>query len=266
MTKEGYPGSLVDIVDREFRGYSTVIDIGAGSGHFAIPLAIRGYRIMAIEPSEAMVKIFQKKLHTCGFQNTISISQCRWEDWTPPDFFSATNEKFKTATLCAYSIYGIKNLTSAITKMLQHSWKVVILMGNDEASTTLSGVLRKSLSLVSCAHDIIPRLIASLENLTRNYTVHDITITRRTTFTDLDAEAEYYLRHFRLSHQYKSHIQHLLLQACTQVLRDEKKPHIAYDNPSCHPNVKCFEETTDRKGYYFFDNIYRDVMVVIVNE
>ncbi len=81
MTREGYPGILLDIVTDDIHGCTAVIDIGAGSGHFAIPLAKKGYSVTAIEPSAAMVALLKKKLRKCEFQNRIQINQCRWEDW-----------------------------------------------------------------------------------------------------------------------------------------------------------------------------------------
>ncbi|MFN2386811.1 MAG: class I SAM-dependent methyltransferase [Thermoanaerobaculia bacterium] len=51
-----YPAALWDWIDRRFalRPGAEVLDVGAGTGRATFPLAERGYRVTAIEPSETM--------------------------------------------------------------------------------------------------------------------------------------------------------------------------------------------------------------------
>jgi ubiquinone/menaquinone biosynthesis C-methylase UbiE len=61
---------------------SRVLDIGAGPGTFAIPLATRVKEITAIEPGEGMVAILNERMKKTGITNITSI-QKRWEDIDP---------------------------------------------------------------------------------------------------------------------------------------------------------------------------------------
>ncbi len=61
---------------------SRVMDIGAGPGTLAIPLASRVKDITAIEPGEGMTAIMAERMKKDGISN-ISIIRKRWEDIIP---------------------------------------------------------------------------------------------------------------------------------------------------------------------------------------
>jgi ubiquinone/menaquinone biosynthesis C-methylase UbiE len=63
-----------------------VLDIGAGPGTLAIPLAPRVKEITAIEPGEGMVAILNERMKKKGITNVTTI-QKRWEDIDPPSDF-----------------------------------------------------------------------------------------------------------------------------------------------------------------------------------
>lgn len=60
---------------------STVLDIGAGPGTFAIPLAKRGCRVTVVEPSPVMHDALVKRIKA-DLIRTITIIPKRWEDVT----------------------------------------------------------------------------------------------------------------------------------------------------------------------------------------
>jgi len=61
---------------------SRVLDIGAGPGTLAIPLAPRVKEITAIEPGEGMAEILSERMRKESITN-ISLIQKRWEDIIP---------------------------------------------------------------------------------------------------------------------------------------------------------------------------------------
>jgi 2-polyprenyl-3-methyl-5-hydroxy-6-metoxy-1,4-benzoquinol methylase len=66
---------LLGLVSRE----STVVDVGAGAGRFAIPLAREVARVVAIEPSEAMRAALESDAQRAGVSN-LEVVATRWED------------------------------------------------------------------------------------------------------------------------------------------------------------------------------------------
>jgi ubiquinone/menaquinone biosynthesis C-methylase UbiE len=55
MARPAYPAALIDAL-AELASGGTVIDVGAGVGHLALPLAARGIEVVAIEPALAMLE------------------------------------------------------------------------------------------------------------------------------------------------------------------------------------------------------------------
>jgi SAM-dependent methyltransferase len=57
----------------------TVLDIGAGGGRYALPLALECREVIAIEPSEGMRRVLEEALAEYGIHNVQSID-ARWPD------------------------------------------------------------------------------------------------------------------------------------------------------------------------------------------
>ena len=70
--KQGYPDPGEDLAAFEARGLgrsSTVVDLGAGTGQFAIPAARRFGRVVAADVSPVMVDALRQKAATAGAAN-----------------------------------------------------------------------------------------------------------------------------------------------------------------------------------------------------
>ena len=57
----GYPGEIVPTILSRIEPESTILDIGAGTGAFAIPLAEAGHHVIALDPSEYHLSILKSK-------------------------------------------------------------------------------------------------------------------------------------------------------------------------------------------------------------
>lgn len=60
---------------------SRVLDVGAGSGNWAVSMAEMGVRVVALEPSSGMIEILKQKIDALGFgPDRISIRQQTWQE------------------------------------------------------------------------------------------------------------------------------------------------------------------------------------------
>jgi SAM-dependent methyltransferase len=58
--RPGYPAALVDRLVALTGGDGTVVDLGAGTGLLALPLARRGLAVRAVEPASAMLDVLRE--------------------------------------------------------------------------------------------------------------------------------------------------------------------------------------------------------------
>mgnify|MGYP001134071997 CR=1 FL=1 len=93
----------------------TILDIGAGAGVFAIPLARVSKKIFAIEPSKEMLNILQKKAKKEGLANIISLRK-KWEDASSAELMKQNHGKFDVV-LSSHSLYYITDLHRSFQKM-----------------------------------------------------------------------------------------------------------------------------------------------------
>src|SRR6516225_4703922 len=69
---------VLDALSRLVATDGTVVDVGAGAGRFAIPLARRVARVIAVEPSETMRHTRESDAQRSGIRN-IDVVASRWE-------------------------------------------------------------------------------------------------------------------------------------------------------------------------------------------
>lgn len=93
----------------------TIVDIGAGTGVFAIPLAKNAGKVVAVEPSEGMLDILRKKAEDEGLTNIEYINK-RWEDVTTSELLRINGGKYD-AVICSHALYYITDMHHSLRKM-----------------------------------------------------------------------------------------------------------------------------------------------------
>jgi ubiquinone/menaquinone biosynthesis C-methylase UbiE len=71
--KQGYPDPASDIELLDERGVRSVVDIGAGTGQFAVPAAARFDRVVAVDVSPAMIEYLRSRAESAGV--TLELAQ-----------------------------------------------------------------------------------------------------------------------------------------------------------------------------------------------
>ncbi|MCL0106987.1 class I SAM-dependent methyltransferase, partial [Thermodesulfovibrionales bacterium] len=64
LEHNGYPGILLNKMQKHLNKHSTVLDIGAGTGAFALPLAQLVKAVTVVEPSVEMLARLRRKMDT----------------------------------------------------------------------------------------------------------------------------------------------------------------------------------------------------------
>jgi SAM-dependent methyltransferase len=105
------PDELLDYIVSQTDSNTTVLDIGAGSGRWTIPLAGTANTVTAVEPSGTMLDNLQGNIASAQLNNIQTI-QSSWEDAVvkPHDI-----------TVCAHAMYSSPDLASFVRKIEQHT-------------------------------------------------------------------------------------------------------------------------------------------------
>jgi len=109
IRNSGYPGEIVPTILSHIEPESTVLDIGAGTGAFAIPLTEAGHHVIALDPSEYHLSILRSK----GECETVCSlwDEKAAEEIPPVDY-----------TIAAYSFID-EGITGFLTRAINHGEK-----------------------------------------------------------------------------------------------------------------------------------------------
>ncbi len=115
-----YPGALLDAVLQEIDSNSSVLDIGAGTGAFTIPLARRAKSVTAVEPSSAQRDRLLRAVQAADLSN-VSIVPKPWEKVTLEE---AGRPDVVVAGYCLF----MEKIRDALWKMMRSGRKRVFLI------------------------------------------------------------------------------------------------------------------------------------------
>lgn len=93
---------------------SRVLDVGAGPGVLALPLAEKVAHVTAVDPSTGMMDVLHEKIAAENIDNISCVAK-RWEDVDP----AADLDTPYDAVVCSFAIGGMTNVRSAVEKMQQ---------------------------------------------------------------------------------------------------------------------------------------------------
>ncbi len=109
---------LVNRLLQDVAPHHTLIDVGAGGGRLALPLALRCREVVAIEPSPSMASVLRQQMSESGISN-VSLVASRWEEAEidPAD-----------VVLCAHMLYTIRDIAPFIRKLETHARERVLVV------------------------------------------------------------------------------------------------------------------------------------------
>lgn len=104
------------------RAEDTVLDIGAGAGRLAVPLAERCAHVTAVEPSESMRERLTEQAKAWGVDNITVVGE-RWEE--------AEVEPTDVA-IAAHVVYTVQDIEAFLRKLSDHAKREAIVVVFDE--------------------------------------------------------------------------------------------------------------------------------------
>ena len=142
------PDPLLDFILKNINSQTMILDVGAGSGRWTIPLAKIAGRVTAVEPSDAMGNILRENLVSTRVNNVEIVQSC-WEEAIvqPHDII-----------VCAHAMYATPDLGSFVRKVEQYARKSCYLAMRLPSADGIIGML--SLSIYGHRHDSPNAIIA----------------------------------------------------------------------------------------------------------
>lgn len=126
LRRAGYPGRILDYVQERVDPDTSILDIGAGAGAFALPLARTARLVTAVEPSSWQVKRLRDGACEARVDN-LTIAEARWED---VDLAEIGQHDLVLAAYC----FQMEDIRAALEKMCLAALQQVVLVhtaGND---------------------------------------------------------------------------------------------------------------------------------------
>lgn len=115
-----YPGRVLERILESVDAHTTVLDIGAGNGAFAIPVAKAAKQVTAVEPSPGQIARLMENAALAGVGN-INVLPSHWEDVSGAE---AAQHDLVVAAYC----FQMSDITSALEKMYRAAGRSLFLV------------------------------------------------------------------------------------------------------------------------------------------
>lgn len=109
---------LVNHLRRQITPEQMVLDVGAGGGRLALPLALGAKKVIAVEPSASMCRVLREVAAEFGVKN-VDVVESGWLDAQVPRVDIA---------LCCHVLYTIQDIELFVRKLGEHAGRVLAVM------------------------------------------------------------------------------------------------------------------------------------------
>lgn len=110
--------NLAGHLQRQVAPEQVVLDVGAGGGRLALPLALIAKKIVAVEPSASMCRVLREVADEFDIKN-VEVIESGWLDAQVPRADIA---------LCCHVLYTIQDIEPFVRKLEEHAGRVLVVM------------------------------------------------------------------------------------------------------------------------------------------
>jgi SAM-dependent methyltransferase len=110
--------ALVDHLRRVITPGQVVLDVGAGGGRLALPLALDAQKVIAVEPSPSMCRVLRETANEFDVGN-VEVVESGWLEADVPR---------ADVAICAHVLYVIQDIEAFVRKMEEHAVLVLVVM------------------------------------------------------------------------------------------------------------------------------------------
>ena len=115
---------LVDHLRRQVTQEQVLLDVGAGGGRMALPLALGAKKVIAVEPSPSMCRVLREAAAEFDVKN-VEVIESGWLDARVP---RAPRAPRADIALCCHVLYTIQDIEPFVRKLEEHAGRVLVVM------------------------------------------------------------------------------------------------------------------------------------------
>lgn len=109
---------LVNHLRRQVTPEQVVLDVGAGGGRLALPLALGAKKVIAVEPLPSMCRVLREVAAEFDVKN-VEVIESGWLDAQAPR---------ADVALCCHVLYTIQDIEPFVRKLEEHAGRVLVVM------------------------------------------------------------------------------------------------------------------------------------------
>ena len=148
--------ALVEALRAHLRPEDTLLDVGAGGGRLALPLALSCRSVTAVEPSPSMCAVLRETAGEYGIEN-VSITDSGWLEASvePAD-----------VVLCSHVVYVVEDIGAFVHKLNRHARRLALcVLFQFPPQTQISGLWEQVHGELRHRLPCLPEFLPVLEEL-----------------------------------------------------------------------------------------------------
>ena len=172
--------ALVNHLRGSIRPGQVVMDVGAGGGRLALPLALDAQKVVAVEPSPSMCRVLREVTEEFGVKNVAVIES----GWLDADVLRAD------AAICVHVLYVIQEIEAFVRKLEENADQVMVVMYQAPPQSQIYPLWNPVHGVPRLSLPSLPEFLEVLEELRIKPDVQVVHTERNRGFESLDVAKE----------------------------------------------------------------------------